>query len=147
MKKLFSAAFIFLLIFAGKDVAAQNIPSYYSKNYFLMASPGSFEQGLMGFANPAVIRMMKGFNTQFMWSTDGTDATSIHDWGIFSAVPGFGFNIFHQEYGGYDATDYNLNIAGGDYRSALGIGYTWSGGDMDALGRERFITVGTLGRN
>ena len=122
MKKLFPATIILLLIFAGQEITAQTIPSYYSKNYFLMASPGSFERGLIGFANPAGIRMMNGFNTQFMWSTDGTDASSINDWGIFSGFRGLGFNVFHQEAGGFDVTDYNINLAAGDYRHAVGAG-------------------------
>jgi protease-4 len=146
MNRFFLAALIFVLVFGGQEAATQTIPSYYSKNYFLMASPGSFERGLIGFANPAGIRMMNGFNTQFMWSTDGTDASSIRDWGIFSGFRTLGFNVFHQEAGDFQVNDYNINIAGGDYRHAVGFGYTWSLGDESAFGRERFITVGTLTR-
>jgi protease-4 len=146
MKKLFPAAFILILIFASQEAATQTIPSYYSRDYFLMASPGSFERGLIGFANPASIRMMNGFNTQFMWSTDGTDASSIRDWGIFSGLRGLGFSIFHQQAGGFEVMDYNINLAAGDYRHAVGFAYTWSRGDESAFGRERFLTVGTLTR-
>lgn len=146
MNKFITIAVILCSFLSAGKAIAQIIPSYYSKDYFLMASPGSFERGLIGFANPAGIRMMNGFNTQFMWSTDGTDASSIRDWGIFSAFPGLGFNVFRQEAGGLKVTDYNLNLALGDYQNALGIGYTWSTGDQSAFGRERYITVGSLSR-
>ncbi|RQW09612.1 hypothetical protein EH222_03740, partial [candidate division KSB1 bacterium] len=50
---------------------AQNISNYYSKYDLLPASPGTFQDGLIGFANPAALGLMGEPEARFYWTTDG----------------------------------------------------------------------------
>jgi len=122
----------------------QAIPGYYSRSSFLFAPPGSFQDGLVGFTNPANLRMIKMFESRFFWSTDGTDLATFNDWGFFTGVRGLGFGMLRQNIGGVKINDYKISSGFGSDAMAMGLAYGWSTGDNYALGREKFLTVSTL---
>ncbi len=142
VRKLFFGLMIFFLsVSSGRS---QAIPGYYSRSNFLFASPGSFQNGLVGFTNPANLRMVKMFESRFFWSTDGTDMATINDWGFFTGVRGLGFGMLRQNIGGVKINDYKISSGFGSDAMAMGLAYGWSTGDYNALGREKFLTVSTL---
>jgi len=123
---------------------AQPLSHYYSRHSFLMSSPGVFADGLVGFVNPASLALLRQMENRFYWSTEGTDATSFNDWGYFSGVRGLGFGMLRQNIGGVSVKDYRISTGFGSRSFALGLGYGWSKGDFDALGRERLLTTGAI---
>lgn len=143
MNKYVCTASLFLL---AQFSLAQPLPSYYSRNTFLMSSPAAFGDGLVGFVNPANLAFLNKMETRFYWSTEGTDASSFNDWGYFSGVRGLSFGMSRQNIGGVHMKDYRISTGFGSRGFALGFGYGWSKGDFDALGRERLLTTGAIMR-
>jgi len=131
------------ILIAG-EAWTQPLPDYYSRNNFLMAPAGVFQEGLLGFTNPANLALLQASETRFSWSTEGTDATSFNDWGIFTGVRGLGFGALRQHLGDLKATDYRISTAFGSAGLAFGVAYGWSTGDLEALGRERLLATGSL---
>ncbi|MBN2227894.1 MAG: S49 family peptidase [candidate division Zixibacteria bacterium] len=120
------------------------IPDYYLRSNFLFTSPSAFNNGLVGFANPANLGLVHRYESRFIWSTRGTDAGTFRDWGTYLAVHGLGFSVQQQDIGGIDVTDYRIGIGGGSGEFATGLSYGWSKGDYDALGRERLLSLGCI---
>jgi len=133
-----------LLVLLSQSVVAQSSESYYSRNYFLLAPASAFEEGLVGFSNPANLAFLKTWESRFHWSTDGTDATSFNNWGFYSGAPGLGFGMQRQNFGSLKVTDYRISTAFGSQGMALGLSYGWSSGDWRALDRERLFVAGTI---
>lgn len=123
---------------------AQPIPSYYERYNFLPAAPGAFQEGLVGFANPANLRMLHALEARYYWSTDGTDATSFKDWGLFTGTRRLGFGVQRQHFSAGEVTDYRFTTALGNEGFALGLAYGWSSGEQEALAREKLFTTGAL---
>jgi len=148
IKKLIFAtiAAITILGIITLSAGAQDRPGYYERNEFLMASPGSYYEGLLGFSNPANLAVQKGTEHRFYWSTDGVDALSFNNWGYFFGTKGFGFGIQRQEIGDLYVTDYRLALGGGHPDRMFGLAYSWTSGNKGAFGRERLLTVGTMQR-
>jgi protease-4 len=147
MRKLLPQFIICIFLFVGPEIHAQPIPDYYSHYTFLMAPPGVFQDGLLGFVNPAVLRLYGTEESRFYWNTDGTDALSFNDWGFFTGVHGLGFGVYRQHpHPEITVTDYRLSLGFGSGQSAWGFGYGWSSGDFSALGRERILSTGTIYR-
>ena len=122
----------------------QAIPSHYSQHDFLMASSGAFNDGLLGFSNPAVLNFLKNSDSRFYWSTDGTDAVSFNNWGLFLGFPHVGFGVLQQKYGEFKTTDYRISLAGGEENIAFGLSYSWSKADTISLEHERLFKCGLL---
>lgn len=145
MKKILILASA-LIVLTALIAQAQENADYYSRNDFLLAPAGSFEEGLVGFANPANLAALESMENRFFWSSDGVDASSFKNWGFFFGVPHFGFSVVRQESGVSHVTDYRLSIAGGSPKRMLGIAYSWASGDRSLFGRERMLSVGALKR-
>lgn len=128
------------------ELFSQPLADYYSRHSFLMAPPGTFQGGLVGFANPANLALLSASETRFLWSTDGAEATSFRDWGIFAGVRGFGFGALRQHTGNLKATDYRVSTGFGSRALALGAAYAWSVGDLAPLRRQRMFSAGTVVR-
>lgn len=132
-----------MLIAAG-TLSAEPLPDYYSRYGFLVAPPASFGDGLVGYVNPANLALLKASEAKFYWSTDGLDASSFHNWGLFFGAPYLGFGVQRLKFGSLRVTDYKISTGMGNDGLALGLGYGWSSGDSDALGRERLLTGGAI---
>ena len=133
-------------MFGHNQIWGQPLPDYYTRTRFLMASPAAFEVGLLGFANPANLLFLHQPELRIFWSTDGSDAISLRDWGLFTGFKYFGFAIQRQKFGGIGVTDFRLSSAVGSRALALGLAYGWSAGRFDALGREKLLSAGAIFR-
>ena len=142
-KQIITAILIVFTIVMG-IVRADGIPDYYSRYDFLMASPGAYNDDLVGFANPANLTLLKSPEMDFyLTSRNGKFSVSDH-WGLFTGCPGIGFGVQSIKIGSQRATDYRLSTGFGNDGFALGLAYGWSGGDNNAMGRERLITAGSI---
>jgi len=144
MKKITTSVLIVLLL--GISAHGEVFTNYYSRNNFLMTSPGAFNEGLLGFSNPANLGFLKSTESRFYWSSDGVDAGSFGNWGFFFGAPNIGFGSQRQEFGDYHVTDYRFTLGFGSDIHCLGIGYGWSSGDKDIIGREKILSVGSIMR-
>ncbi|MEJ2634273.1 MAG: signal peptide peptidase SppA [Calditrichia bacterium] len=133
-----------LLCLSASDLLSQPIPDYYQRDNFLMAPAGVFQDGLVGFVNPANLRMIRHFESRFLWSTNGTEINTINDWGIFAGVHGLGFGAVRRHFGDLKVTDYRISTGFGSDGLAWGMGYSWASGDDNAFGRERLFTASTI---
>lgn len=146
MNKIFIKLLSLVLIFlAVNNIRSQGIPSYYFRYNFLYAPPSIFQEGLMGFVNPANLKMLHKFESRFFWNTDGTKTLSVNDWGIFSGFNPLGFGINRIHYNKDDiVTDYRLSAALGASDIAFGIGYGWTTGSLASMGWENLLTSGLI---
>lgn len=142
-KHLISAILIILTILVG-IIRADGIPDYYSRYDFLMASPGIYSDGLVGFVNPANLILLKSPEMDFYLTSRNGKFSAFDHWGLFTGVPGIGFGVQSAKIGSQRATDYKLSTGFGNDGFAMGLAYGWSGGDNNAMGRERLITAGSI---
>lgn len=140
---LLSGILISVTLMSG-DGWCQPLPNYYSRNNFLLAPAGTFQEGLLGFTNPANLALLHAPEIRFHWNTDGNDPTSFNDWGIFSGVRGLGFAAQRQHFGAFKVTDYRISTAFGPAGMALGFSYGWSSGDREAFSRERLLSTAAI---
>ncbi|MCG8608714.1 S49 family peptidase [bacterium] len=140
---------LFLLTFLLSGVSTswpQPIPNYYTHTNFLMAPPAAYEDGLVGFANPANLSLLHRHELRFIWSTAGRDAFSLRNWGVFAGAHRFGLAVQRQKLGSFAATDFKISAALGSRSLSYGLAYGWSSGDLSALGRAKLITAGSIYR-
>lgn len=141
-------AVLLLVAFTGvaAPVLAQTEPdmaSYYDQAFFLSAPPAAFGDGLFGTANPALAGMI-GSGTAFVWRSDGTDAASIQDWGVFSNAGGLSSSYTRLNRGALAVNAYHIGLSGGTRSASFGMAYQGFGGDATALGRYNRIVTGTV---
>jgi protease-4 len=129
----------------GPPAHAQEMASYYETTDLLGAPPASFREGLLGYANPAVPALT---DNHFVaaWSTEGRDAASVDDWGVFSTLDGLGSSLIRRTRGSLSVTGYHVSLAGGPDDAAFGVGYQGYSGDAAALGRYNRLMAGTIVR-
>jgi len=140
--KLFKVIFLINLFTA--IIPAQNeLPTYYSQNFFGLTSPGAMKFGLLGYDNPAELNTLNQFDMQFFWS-DEQGAENFNHWGIFVAVPHFGFGVVKEKYFETSVTDYKLSGSFGNSSFGLGIGYGWSSGNRSFFRHSNVFTLGFL---
>ncbi len=139
-----SLCLIALLTLATGLAGAQTFPTYFSTSDLAFTSPGALKYGLYGFDNPALLTCVRHPDMEFVW----TDATgrwnSFNRWGLFTAVPNFGFGAVTTKTGSASLTDYRLSLGFGDRSLGFGIGYSFSGGDKAAFDRRNSWTLGAL---
>ncbi len=124
---------------------AQEMASHYETTDLLGAPPASFREGLLGYANPA-LPALTGTHLVGAWSTEGRDAISVQDWGLFTNVGGLGSSLVRRNRGSLSVTGYHVSLAGGSGDFAAGVGYQGYAGDATALGRYNRLTLGTIAR-
>lgn len=151
MKK--SKAFVALMVLSlsfffnhSMTFAGTPIPSYYAQKEFLMAPASTFMDGLVGFANPANLALIKSFESGFHWSTDGPNSGTFANWGLFTGARGLGFSVLSQKINASRVNDYRIISGFGNQELAIGLTYGWSTGLYDALGREKQISTGMIYR-
>jgi protease-4 len=140
-------SYAFALTISLLTVASgQTYPSYYSTSDLSFASPGALKFGMYGFDNPALLNYVRQADFQFTW-TDATGGwNDFNRWGLFTAIPNFGFGFIKTKLGPVSVTDYRLSLGFGDRTVGIGIGYGFVGGDKAAFDRRNTLTFGALVR-
>jgi protease-4 len=127
------------------NLQAQDHSFYYKQNKFALTSPGAMKFGLYGYVNPAVLNTMNQFDLLYLWSDAGGIGRFLN-WGLYTAVPHFGFSAVHTSESIYTVTDFKLSAAIGSKAFSIGFGYGWSSGDKDFFDSPDVFTLGTLFR-
>lgn len=141
------ALLILITLLSPQWLLAQTaIPDYYTRHGFLMAPPLAFDHGLLGFVNPAVMAFMERPELRFHWATEGSEAVSFQNWGLFSTFRYLGFSLQREKILGVGVTDFRLATAFGTSAGAVGLSYGWSTGERNALDREKVLTLGAVVR-
>jgi len=96
---------------------------------------------LYGYDNPAALSYLRQPDLLVTWN-DGTDPT--HRWGLFAAVPHFGFGMTRQKIDDIYATDYRISLSGGDRTISSGLAYGWTKTDNPLLDKSSLLIFGTL---
>lgn len=138
---------IFLLfIFFTSIFPQQKFPSYFMQNDMELASPGTILFGLNGFGNPAELSFLSQPNFYFTWNDRDGDYNDFDNWGLFTALPNFGFAMNNQKINDFSITDFKLSAALGSSSFSLGFGYGWSKGAVNYFNRSDLYTLGTIYR-
>ena len=127
--------------------ADEPIPLYYNHLRYNFTSPSARETSIGGYANPAVYGMLPGNETWFSW----TDQDNLTNWGLFLGSPNIGFGVVRDDIPLGDGKtagvyDYRFALSGGTRNATFGLGYGWSGGDDDLVGRSRLVQAGVTQR-
>lgn len=144
--KLIAYAAMLLFGTAATAIGQETFPTYYSASDLSMTSPGALKYGLYGYDNPALLTTLRQPDLQFGW----TDATGkwndFNRWGLFLGAPYFGFGAVKTKAGSASLMDYRVSFGFGDRTAALGLAYSFAGGDKSAFRRSNAFTVGSLVR-
>jgi len=135
-----------LIFFSLGRLPAQPLPDYYTRTAFLFAPASVFDDGLLGFANPANLALLGTPDLRFAFSNDGQDIVSLQNWGVYAAIPYVGVSVQRQKVAGVGVTDFRLAAAHGSRALAVGFAYGWSAGRNDASGREKLFSTGAVFR-
>ncbi|MFH2004738.1 MAG: signal peptide peptidase SppA, partial [Bacteroidota bacterium] len=119
---------------------------FHSTTDFLLTSPGALKYGLYGYDNPALLTYLHQPDFMFTWSDASGKWNDFNRWGLFTAVPNFGFGLIHQKTLGKSVSDYRLSFGFGDKSTSFGFAYGWSSGDINYFQRRKNVTFGTLVR-
>ena len=137
---------VFILYSFFQLSAQQKFPSYFMQNDMELATPGTILFGLNGFDNPAELSFLSQPNFYFTWNDRDGDFNDLDNWGLFTALPNFGFAINNQKINDFSITDYKLSAALGSSSFSLGFGYGWSKGYVNYFNRTNLYTLGAIYR-
>ncbi len=118
--------------------------TYESRTEFLQSSAASRKAGLYGYINPATLTYLDGFESVFAWFDEADGSTAVNQWGLFSAVPHFGFGLIRRELGDDRFNEYRLSLASGDRNFSSGVSYGWSSGGAAEVRPKRVFVLGAL---
>jgi protease-4 len=137
---------LLVIIFCPLLIAQQKSPSYYEVNNFSLTPAGALKYGLYGYDNPAILTYLHQPDFYFTWNDMSGDFNDFNNWGLFAAIPNFGFSVvsFGDRYN--SATDYNFSAALGGPSFSFGAGYSWTSGESEVFNRSNQITIGSLVR-
>ena len=141
-KSTFFMLFVIAILSTTLAQAQSTIPYYHQQADFLFTSPGALGNGLLGYVNPALLNYLYGPEMRFVFSTDKGQLSSVERWGLFTGVPHLGFGMIRQD----GINDYRIGFGGGSEAYSFGLGYGWSGGDLEDVDRDKLLTLGTLVR-
>ena len=127
------------LCFISNLFAQSSFPHYYQRADFLLSSPGAFNDGLLGFVNPATLGYVNSFETRLFYAADADQMKENRQWGILTGANGFGFGWIRQG----DVDDYRFSLSSGGESFSMGLGYGWTKSDFQD---HRMLTVGSLMR-
>ncbi len=144
--KNYISVFFLSLLFLNNMLAQQKFPSYFTQNDMELATPGTILFGLNGFDNPAELSFLSQPNFYFTWNDKDGDYNDFDNWGLFTAIPNFGFSINNQKINDFSISDYKLSAAVGTPSFGFGFGYGWSKGDVNFFNRSDLYTLGAIYR-
>ncbi len=99
-------------------------PSFHGQFDLLQAPAAVFNDGLLGFVNPATVGLLQAPEVQLHGALN-QGAGSMDERALFAAARGFGFGMLERRRGDVRTTDYQATAAFGDDRFAAGAGYVW----------------------
>lgn len=143
-----------LMVFVVISLYGQSgISGYQTRSDFMLTSPGAMGVGLYGYENPAMLTHLHQVDLLFTLSDETGDWNDFNRWGLFTAVPNFGFGMIRESYTEGDIASYKLSFSGGNRRQSFGFGYGWSSGGTDAsmvtlgslLRPNRYLSIGLIG--
>ncbi len=137
---------VFILFSFSQLSAQQKFPSYFTQNDMELATPGTILFGLIGFDNPAELSFLSQPNFYFTWNDRDGDFNDLDNWGLFTALPNFGFAMNNQKINDFSITDYKLSAALGSSSFSVGFGYGWSKGAVNFFNRSDLYTLGAIYR-
>ncbi len=145
---------IIICIFFVSFISAQSslpagqssLTNYYSIDEYGLTSPGAMKYGLYGYANPALLSTVNGPNIFFTWSSKSGNLNNLDNWGLFTAVPHFGFAAVNSKIPRANLTNYKISSAFGNESFSLGFSYAMNSGNVSAFNASNLITIGTLYR-
>jgi protease IV len=139
------ALIVLLVVIICPYIISQQVlqPDYEAAN-FDFAAPGANKFGLYGYDNPAILTYLHQPDIYFTWNDLNSDFNDRDNWGLFTAIPNFGFSVV--SYGGknHSVTDYSLSTAFGGPVFSLGLGYSWLSGKSELFNYSNKITIGSL---
>ncbi len=133
------------LFFLGTQLGfTQPLSNYYSKYEFLAAPPSAFQDGLVGFANPAVLGLMHAPDARVYWTMNDPKVAAKNNWGLFTGGRLLGFGMQQQYRDGHRVTDYSVSLGGGSDVFSIGFGYDWSRGNRDYFSRYALYKMSVI---
>lgn len=144
--KLLLISLLTILILSSPVFGQATLPQFHMHHDFLMTSSGAMKYGLYGYDNPALLTYLHQPDFYFTWSDQTGSFEDFNKWGVFAAIPNFGFGIIQEDTPFGSITDYRISSAFGNRSISAGFGYGWSGGDVDVFDREKLINIGLLVR-
>jgi protease-4 len=129
--------------------SSQPLPLYPFESSLLATTPSADEGALGATFNPAQWGVIQSAETDFWWSDRDVRPKALDNWG-FAIGKRVGFSARRHDFvdpsGLLGVTDYQLGVGSGKAGHYAGIAYGWSGGDNKAVGREDFLTLGSISR-
>lgn len=134
-----------VLIISSSHIYSQQIlPQFIPINDFSFTSPGALKYGLYGLDNPAVLTYLHQPDLYFTWNDKTGGSYDFNNWGLFAAIPNFGFSVVSLGDKENSITDYRLSAGIGGPIVSFGLGYSWTSGDIDFFKRSNELTIGSL---
>lgn len=138
--------FLLAIIICPFLIAQDRLSPYLAANDFSFTSPGALKFGLYGYDNPAVLTYLHQPDLYFTWNNRNGDFTDFNNWGLFTAIPNFGFSIISFGHDESSLINYKISSGFGGPSLSFGLGYSWSTGDKNFFNRSNEITIGSLSR-
>ncbi|BDQ03234.1 signal peptide peptidase SppA [Ignavibacterium sp.] len=135
---------LLLILLTATGFSQINFPSYYHQNDMSLAPASALKFGLYGWDNPALLSTLHQPDFLFTWNDRIGDWNDFNNWGIFAALPNFGFAMYNQSLNKYHVTDFKLSAAFGNNSFSAGIGYGWSTGNVTYFNRADVFSLGLL---
>jgi len=145
MKRIITP-FVYFILISSSSVAQSSFPSYYEQNKFSLASPDVLKYGLYGYDNPALLSLQPSADLFFAWSDRTGKWNDLNNWGLFFAIPNFGFGVVNNKESSGTVTDYKISFGFGGDSFGVGTGIGWSSADTDIFNRSTLFTLGTYFR-
>lgn len=144
--KQFSYLLLFMLIVSQSLFCQSQTPSYYIQDEFSTASPGAYKYGLYGYVNPSLLALVDQPDLYLVFSDERGRWNDFNHYGIFAAVPHFGFGYVNTKTESASVSDYKLSTGFGNETFSAGLGYGWSSGDLKLFNHSSFFTIGATYR-
>lgn len=139
---IFSIAIVVLV--SMQSIGQQS--SYYENSDFASTPASAMKFGLYGFDNPALLSTLNQPDLFFAFSDQYGGWKDLNRYGVFAAIPNFGFGMTYLSSNGFSVKDYRISFSGGDKTLSYGSGFGWSSGDKAHFNRENLYYFGVLYR-
>ncbi len=124
-------AMVCLFLAAAGGAPGQSALTFYpGYDELLPAAPGAFNNGLLGFVNPAVLAHVHGPELRAAFVTR---QSGLERWGLFAAAPNLGFGMLEERSAAEVVRHYRVAMAAGGGDLSLGGGYGWTQGVHSAV--------------